>query len=532
VKYKVTEIKEGAFKRNKKITKVTIGKNVTKIGAEAFSECKKLSKIEFEGSSVKTIGNNAFKDIGKKALFKLPGKAVNTYLTLIKKAGAPSKSRYETEIGEVEETTPTPNPTITVTPTPTPTPESKEILIQDIRYYAGDEMTFEMANTAEDKSTSRKFTGQEADLEIVKNYVKMLAEQNPDFVLNPEYEKSYNTSLYGASTFYSASLVYKGSKKVGKQIEQSYDNLHSGHISISVSIQKGALKGFVFLSEGITFEDLGKRADGNDDHVERVDIDSTLIEKDDGSFSYGKMTTTIGKASVLRDGTLYQTENVSINRNSTKSKEEIKVYYFYRDEGIAMTFPYHGLMTGDKYTEKNLAEVYRGSDAVVRKMDDFINSFTANYKFGVCHNGDYMFAYADAINDLHRVTVRVLKWDEIKNVAVFYIACEFTTEPYTYEVLMAARMMSDGQEPAPTGNNNNTTPAPSPTTTAKANCIMCDGTGRRKCTVCDGKGGRDEYQSGSGIQGIGLGKWVWKECTTCDGKGYKECTYCHGTGHQ
>lgn len=42
--YKVTEVASGALRGKKKLQTVVIGKNVTKIGANAFSKCKKLKK--------------------------------------------------------------------------------------------------------------------------------------------------------------------------------------------------------------------------------------------------------------------------------------------------------------------------------------------------------------------------------------------------------------------------------------------------------------------------------------------------------
>ncbi|WP_347475223.1 leucine-rich repeat protein [Clostridium sp. AF15-41] len=67
VTYKVTAVSDKAFKGNKKLTTVTIGSNVAKIGKEAFSSCKNLKKITVTAGKLKTIGKNAFKGINKKA---------------------------------------------------------------------------------------------------------------------------------------------------------------------------------------------------------------------------------------------------------------------------------------------------------------------------------------------------------------------------------------------------------------------------------------------------------------------------------
>ena len=57
--YKVTSVAENAFKNNKRITKVTISKNVKTIGKSAFYGCSRLSRVTV-GRSVETIGDYAF----------------------------------------------------------------------------------------------------------------------------------------------------------------------------------------------------------------------------------------------------------------------------------------------------------------------------------------------------------------------------------------------------------------------------------------------------------------------------------------
>lgn len=59
VTYKVTAIEKNAFKKNKNIKSVTIGKNIKTIGANAFYNCTKLNTVKF-GSNVTTIGDKAF----------------------------------------------------------------------------------------------------------------------------------------------------------------------------------------------------------------------------------------------------------------------------------------------------------------------------------------------------------------------------------------------------------------------------------------------------------------------------------------
>ena len=74
--YKVTAVADKAFKNNKKLTKVTIGKNVKKIGNTAFANCTKLTAITL-GGQVQTIGKSAFSGCAKLAKLTL-GKKVKT----------------------------------------------------------------------------------------------------------------------------------------------------------------------------------------------------------------------------------------------------------------------------------------------------------------------------------------------------------------------------------------------------------------------------------------------------------------------
>ncbi len=84
--FKVTEIGKAAFKNHTKATKATIGKNITKINANAFYGCKKLKTITFKGKAIKTIGKNAFVKIKKNATFKVPKAKKTAYKKLLKKA--------------------------------------------------------------------------------------------------------------------------------------------------------------------------------------------------------------------------------------------------------------------------------------------------------------------------------------------------------------------------------------------------------------------------------------------------------------
>ena len=139
---KVTGISANAFKNNKSLKSVTIGRNVTVIGTNAFYGCKKLSKVSggneivkighkafancislgkitIPGSvrsigkqafcnckklrsitiktstlSGKTVGSKAFAGIYKKPTVKVPAKQMKAYKKLLKARGMSSKAVY------------------------------------------------------------------------------------------------------------------------------------------------------------------------------------------------------------------------------------------------------------------------------------------------------------------------------------------------------------------------------------------------------------------------------------------------------
>lgn len=87
----VTKIGKGAFRKCSALKTVTISKSIKEIGKDAFRDCKSLKKITFKGTKVQKIGKNAFKNINKKAVIKVPASKKKKYQTLIKKSGCKIK---------------------------------------------------------------------------------------------------------------------------------------------------------------------------------------------------------------------------------------------------------------------------------------------------------------------------------------------------------------------------------------------------------------------------------------------------------
>lgn len=85
--FKVTSIASNAFKSNKKLTKVTIGANVSKIGKGAFRSCAKLKKITIKSKKLKSVGKDALKGIYAKATITVPKAQKKAYTKLLKGKG-------------------------------------------------------------------------------------------------------------------------------------------------------------------------------------------------------------------------------------------------------------------------------------------------------------------------------------------------------------------------------------------------------------------------------------------------------------
>ncbi len=118
--YKVTAIANNAFKGNKKVKTVTVGKNVKTIGSSAFQNCKALTKVTLPAKTTtikknafanskklktvvvkskkmtkSTVKANAFKKTSKKATFNVPNNKVNAYTKLFRQKGLPKACKIK-----------------------------------------------------------------------------------------------------------------------------------------------------------------------------------------------------------------------------------------------------------------------------------------------------------------------------------------------------------------------------------------------------------------------------------------------------
>ena len=93
--YKVTEIGNNACLGMKKLSSVTIGKNMKTIGIAAFAGCKALKKITFTGTSLSKVNASAFDGIKSKATVTCPKAKLTKYTKLLRKAGLPKTAKIK-----------------------------------------------------------------------------------------------------------------------------------------------------------------------------------------------------------------------------------------------------------------------------------------------------------------------------------------------------------------------------------------------------------------------------------------------------
>lgn len=93
----ITEIASKAFQKNNKLKKVTIGKNVSKIGKKAFFNCKKLRTIRVNSKKLtaKSVGSKAFARTSANASVKVPKAKKAAYRKFLYKKGLSKKAKIK-----------------------------------------------------------------------------------------------------------------------------------------------------------------------------------------------------------------------------------------------------------------------------------------------------------------------------------------------------------------------------------------------------------------------------------------------------
>jgi len=79
----VTVIGKGAWKKDKKLTTLTVGANIRTIKKQAFYQCKKLKKVKVLSKKIEEAGAKSFSSIHKKAVFSFPKSCQKRYKKLL-----------------------------------------------------------------------------------------------------------------------------------------------------------------------------------------------------------------------------------------------------------------------------------------------------------------------------------------------------------------------------------------------------------------------------------------------------------------
>ncbi len=97
-RFSVTEIAEKALNNETKLVRVAIGKNVERIGRNAFRNCAALKTVIIRTSRLTdaSVGSNAFKGIYPKASVQVPAAKLKEYRELLSKKGLPKTAKIRT----------------------------------------------------------------------------------------------------------------------------------------------------------------------------------------------------------------------------------------------------------------------------------------------------------------------------------------------------------------------------------------------------------------------------------------------------
>ena len=92
-----TTIGSKAFYKCTGLTSITIPSKVNKIGSKAFYGCKKLKKITIKTTKLtkKKVGSQAFKGIAAKATIKVPKKKLSAYKKMLRARGVGAKAKIK-----------------------------------------------------------------------------------------------------------------------------------------------------------------------------------------------------------------------------------------------------------------------------------------------------------------------------------------------------------------------------------------------------------------------------------------------------
>lgn len=324
---------------------------------------------------------------------------------------------------------------------------SDSVYIQDLVDFCDGLLSYEASSTS-GNYLIRNFSGAEEDRAIVDEYVATICNGNYNLSLAVEYDETLS------STFFSWGIDYTGTGSVRSTTDITYTDAQST-IRIYGTIKRGDMDVHVWIPMEMDIVDLGLRYGGANKSIRMAGTSAKagLYRYSDGSFETtdGRLRTSLGQATVIRDGTVI-TAPASFVRDSSVGRDELWVRDFYRDETLFFCAPQNRLITGQVYTLRDLIQeqsrLNREPSEVLKNADDF-TSRTWTLFFGAGHDGDFITPLLtnSAFKDL---TVRVMYWN--KDVeAVYYIYAEFYSAPYVVEALCAVDLNGGASTPQADG---------------------------------------------------------------------------------
>lgn len=302
--------------------------------------------------------------------------------------------------------------------------------IQNPENYFGTSLQYKSSKKSGDYQIW-KFSGKEADRAVVEAYLDAICDGKHNLKITDTYDFSYK------STFFSYAIDYTGTGNVRSSMTANYTDTVC-NLSVYGVIERGKMEVNIYIPQDMEQVDLGMRYQQPDVSVGVGGMSAMagLYKQEDGSFQTtdGRLSTKLGEAMVLRDGETYTTKATMVKG---KTRDELWVKDFYRDEAIVFFSPANRLLTGDIYLLKDLfstSSVF--SKANTLKTADQFGNYNWTLFFGVGHNGNFIAPVEGSANKFKDLTVRVMYLE--KNVeAVYYIYAEFDSEPYTFEALCA-----------------------------------------------------------------------------------------------
>ena len=310
--------------------------------------------------------------------------------------------------------------------------------VQDFYHYSvnypGSKLTPGEISLSDGRQVRSLYSDTIDDGAIVKQFVKDLTNGSWNFKLVHEWKPDYMVG-------YAAVLAYTGSARITDSIECFGDNDYKGQLMVYYIKDYSHLRGQLWIAKGLSFSDLGLRKGGQVVSLAMPGKSakaSLKVNGDTYSTSDGRLSVGRDQAVVFRDGKKYST-SAKLVRDTEADVEKLTIPTFYRNEGVAMTFPLNSLMTGDSMNERTMGIGSLMLEDWVGSLNEFFD-WVPKYKLGVCHNGSYLFCHQDHVNDFSRALVRVMLWETGKNIGVFYFDLVFDTAPYELEGLAAVSL--------------------------------------------------------------------------------------------